>query len=304
MTMRKMMMAACVLFASALLAVSVQAESKARIVRLSDVQGSVQMDRGTGDGFDKAFLNMPVVEASRLKTGDDGRAEVEFEDGSTLRVLPGSELEFTRLALGDDGAKLSAIQIAAGLVYVNFRGRKSDPITLSFGRESLTVTEPAHFRVGLDRERATVAAIKGRVAVSGASGEVAVEQKHSATFDLADDRYEVAKNYEELASDAWDREQGEYHDRYASRGNSYSGSPYAYGMSDLNYYGNFMMVPGYGWGWASLLAPAFMYWILVHVTGIPPLEAQMLRSRGARYRDYQARTSMFFPLPPKQGVVS
>jgi steroid 5-alpha reductase family enzyme len=55
----------------------------------------------------------------------------------------------------------------------------------------------------------------------------------------------------------------------------------------------------YPWGWATLLAPVFMYWILVHVTGIPPLEAQMLRSRGERYRDYQSRTSMFFPLPPQ-----
>jgi steroid 5-alpha reductase family enzyme len=57
--------------------------------------------------------------------------------------------------------------------------------------------------------------------------------------------------------------------------------------------------PDYGWGWASLLAPVFMYWILVHVTGIPPLEEQMLRSRGERYRDYQSRTSTFFPLPPR-----
>jgi steroid 5-alpha reductase family enzyme len=62
----------------------------------------------------------------------------------------------------------------------------------------------------------------------------------------------------------------------------------------------------YPWGWATLLAPAFMYWILVHVTGIPPLEEQMLRSRGERYRDYQSRTSMFFPLPPQtpKGVVT
>ena len=60
----------------------------------------------------------------------------------------------------------------------------------------------------------------------------------------------------------------------------------------------------YPWGWATLLAPVFMYWILVHVTGIPPLEAQMLRSRGERYRDYQLRTSMFFPLPPQKGVVT
>lgn len=56
--------------------------------------------------------------------------------------------------------------------------------------------------------------------------------------------------------------------------------------------------PGYAWGFATLLAPIFMYWILNYVTGIPPLEAQMLRSRGDAYRAYQARTSKFFPLPP------
>ncbi len=54
----------------------------------------------------------------------------------------------------------------------------------------------------------------------------------------------------------------------------------------------------YPWGLATLLAPLFMYWILVYVTGIPPLEEQMLRSRGDRYRAYQSRTSKFFPLPP------
>ena len=58
------------------------------------------------------------------------------------------------------------------------------------------------------------------------------------------------------------------------------------------------LAPGYAWGWASLAAPAIMYWILVHVTGIPPLEEQMLKSRGDLYRDYQARTNAFFPWPP------
>jgi len=57
--------------------------------------------------------------------------------------------------------------------------------------------------------------------------------------------------------------------------------------------------PAYLWGLATLLAPIFMYWILVYVTGIPPLEEQMLRSRGERYRAYQLRTSKFFPLPPQ-----
>jgi steroid 5-alpha reductase family enzyme len=57
--------------------------------------------------------------------------------------------------------------------------------------------------------------------------------------------------------------------------------------------------PAYPWGWVSLGAPAIMYWILVHASGIPPLEAQMIGSRGDRYRAYQARTSAFFPLPPR-----
>lgn len=55
--------------------------------------------------------------------------------------------------------------------------------------------------------------------------------------------------------------------------------------------------PDYRWGWVTLLAPIFMYWILVHVTGVPPLEQQMLKSRGDAYRAYQKRTSRFFPLP-------
>jgi steroid 5-alpha reductase family enzyme len=50
-------------------------------------------------------------------------------------------------------------------------------------------------------------------------------------------------------------------------------------------------------GWISLLAPACMYWVLVHVSGIPPLEAHMLRSRGEQFRALQARTRAFFPFP-------
>src|ERR1700719_1393581 len=87
-------LAASAILAAAFLVVSASAESKARIVRLSEVQGTVQIDRGAGDGFDKAFINLPVIEGAKLKTGKDGRAEVEFEDGSALRLAPDTEVEF------------------------------------------------------------------------------------------------------------------------------------------------------------------------------------------------------------------
>jgi steroid 5-alpha reductase family enzyme len=54
---------------------------------------------------------------------------------------------------------------------------------------------------------------------------------------------------------------------------------------------------GSGWFWPALIGPALIYWLLVHVSGIPPLEAQMLRSRGDAFRDYQHRVRAFFPIP-------
>jgi len=49
------------------------------------------------------------------------------------------------------------------------------------------------------------------------------------------------------------------------------------------------------YGWLALAAPICMYWVLVRVSGIPPLEQQMLRSRGEAFRVYQQRTPAFFP---------
>jgi steroid 5-alpha reductase family enzyme len=52
-------------------------------------------------------------------------------------------------------------------------------------------------------------------------------------------------------------------------------------------------------GWLALAAPALMYWLLVHVSGIPPLEAHMTRSRGARFRAYQEKVNAFWPGPSR-----
>jgi steroid 5-alpha reductase family enzyme len=54
------------------------------------------------------------------------------------------------------------------------------------------------------------------------------------------------------------------------------------------------------WFWASFAAPILMYLLLTRVSGVPPLERSMLASRGDAFRAYQARTSMFFLLPPKR----
>jgi steroid 5-alpha reductase family enzyme len=49
--------------------------------------------------------------------------------------------------------------------------------------------------------------------------------------------------------------------------------------------------------WLGLIGPVFMYVLLAHVSGVPPLEAHMLKSRGNRFRAYQARVAAFWPIP-------
>lgn len=54
------------------------------------------------------------------------------------------------------------------------------------------------------------------------------------------------------------------------------------------------------WGWVGVLSPAILLYLILKVTGIPPTEAQALRSRGEDYRRYQRTTSAFFPWFPNE----
>ncbi len=74
-----------------------------------------------------------------------------------------------------------------------------------------------------------------------------------------------------------------------------------------NYFGEFLFWcawPFIGFGdWravAALMAPALMYWLLNHVSGVPLLEKYLSASRGAAFDDYVARIPRFFPGRPRQ----
>jgi steroid 5-alpha reductase family enzyme len=58
-----------------------------------------------------------------------------------------------------------------------------------------------------------------------------------------------------------------------------------------------MAAPSVGY---ALSGPILMYVFLRWISGVPYTEAQALRTRGGDYRDYQRRTSMFIPLPPRR----
>lgn len=230
--------------AGMLVALPAFGDSQARIVRLSDVQGSVKIDKNTGLGFENAFVNLPITQGARLRTGANGRAEVEFEDGSLIRLAPNSSLQFSQFSLNDAGKRMSQINLVDGMAYVNWLGK--DDITLDFLKETVSLNHAAHFRVDTSPELANLAVFKGDVEVESPSGKVNVAKKRTATFDADNDKYILAKKIDEEPLDNWDKESVEYHDQYAKNS---SASPYGYGLADLNYYGAYSNIPGYGMMW-------------------------------------------------------
>lgn len=53
------------------------------------------------------------------------------------------------------------------------------------------------------------------------------------------------------------------------------------------------------WGLLSLTAPLYIWWLLTRVSGIPPLEEHMRRSRPEAFERYAKRVPAFFPRPPR-----
>ncbi|HMG87169.1 MAG TPA: DUF6600 domain-containing protein [Terracidiphilus sp.] len=232
--------------------------SKVRIVRLSQVKGSVQVDRSDGRGYERAIANLPIVEHNQLRTGE-GVAEVEFEDNSSLRLAPNSLVEFPRLERSASGATISSIHLIEGTAYVSLvkpqSGKAANEFKLIFGDRTLNLDPAAHIRLALEGTEAKLAVMDGALHIDEANGAVSIPKKKTATFQTSDQSEPtIAHNVETSPFDGWDHEASSYHSGVAAL--SGVNSPYAYGTRDMSYYGSFVNAAGCGGG-GSMWRPYF-----------------------------------------------
>jgi len=92
----------------------------------------------------------------------------------------------------------------------------------------------------------------------------------------------------------------------ANRGRLFTGGLFAWSRHP-NYFGEMVLwwglglvafaATGAGWAFAG---PALLTWLLIRVSGIPPLETLLAERPG--FADYAARTSSFVPMPPRRFV--
>jgi hypothetical protein len=244
---------ALTLLAVSLVALSTaSADSRARIVRLSYVEGDVQLDRLDDRGFQRAFLNMPLVEGARVWTRSDARAEIELEDGSTIRLTPDSVVTFREMRLRGDGDRSTLVELQQGTAYFDLKQRSGDDFRLLIDQQQVTPSRSSRFRVEARQGQLLLAVWRGDLDLARDNGErLTVRKNESLELDFNEvGRYYLSKGITEAAFDYWDRERDSDRARYAQQ-QSYRSYPaaYSYGYYDLNRYGGFFDLSGYGSLW-------------------------------------------------------
>ena len=229
------------------------ADSQIRMVRLSQVDGTVQIDRNSGNGFEKAIPNMPITQGVRLQTGSNGRAEVEMEDGTTIRLAPDTAMSFPELVLHDSGVRASTAQLTLGTAYFDVRHKKKEEVRVAFAHQSIDVDHEVRFRVSVDLATAKVSVFKGELKIPNAVETATLKKEQTATFDLVDEKQvATAKGIETLPTDNWDAERSEFQKQYS--GSVYGSTRYG-AAPDLAYYGQYSYIPGTGYFWQPFGAP-------------------------------------------------
>jgi hypothetical protein len=239
-------------------------DAPTRAARLSFLQGSVTVEQTDNTGSDPAQLNMPLAQGVRVATGGDGQAEIEFEDGSIVRLTPNSSLDLTSLSADGDGNFQTNLTLGYGLVYGELRAAEKFAYKLNAGGEVISPIENATVRVAMDKPPAAISVLDGTVQVErsgSADGESYRTNVHSGetlTGDASDPgRYTVTQ---EIAANSWDKWNDDRDKAAAEEAanqttvrEDYAGEA-GYGWSDLDANGSWYSVPGEGEVWQPNVA--------------------------------------------------
>jgi hypothetical protein len=225
-----------------------------RSARLTFVAGAVQVQRTDNTGEDTALLNMPVTEGTRLITSDYAQAEIEFEDGSVVRMTPRSTVVLTALALDSASVAHTELSVLAGLVYFELRKASTGTFVVDAGGAQASPVENVTLRVNLDEPPVSFAVLSGSARLERSDAFTTVLRTgESLKLDTKDEsRYFLTA---EVSTESWDRWNEERDqaaayesDRRTAARDGFSG-PAGYGWSDLDANGTWYDVPNVGRVW-------------------------------------------------------
>jgi hypothetical protein len=219
--------------------------SHVRIVRLSFVEGDVQYQRPGAD-WEDAKLNLPIQQGFRLQTAN-GYAEVEFEQGLAIRLANNSSLEFADLSLLDSH-RITKINLSAGTAVVNAHLSRNDELSIAASGMQLAVPHSAEFRVDASPNDNWVTVFHGKINVESGARQVSLGSGHTLHENADLSSPEIVQSPARDDFDKWVSQRDQALSGAESDGALQSGR-YTTGFADLDFFGTWGAVPGFGYGW-------------------------------------------------------
>lgn len=238
------------------------ATSHVRIVRLSYTDGQVQMDRASGQGLERAILNAPVVEGSRIVTGRDGLAEVEFEDNATVRLGEATEVRFRQLLINDAGDKVNELELVRGTIYYDTKSGKKDIDRVIAADHTFILRHDSQIRFAMVGDQVQAAVLNGEAQLENNGQFEKIKKSETLTADSSNlAATTIVKGVDSNPLDRWNSERAAYQNAYAYNNVGYGNrSMSTFGYQDLAYYGNFMYLPNVGTVWQPYGASSWLGW--------------------------------------------
>jgi len=215
-----------------------------RVARLNYLSGPVSFRPGSVEDWAAASLNYPLTTGDHLWT--DAGAQAEMHIGSTaLRMAPETALAF--LNLDDRTVQLGLTQ---GSLHVRLRFLEPDEIfEVDTPSVSISLVQPGDYRIDADGDHnLTIVAVRaGEAQVNGGAAAFAVESRQSAQISGLDSvTQEIGPLPPPNEFDNWCALRDRREEQSISA--SHVGREMT-GYEDLDQYGAWRDVPGYGWVW-------------------------------------------------------
>jgi hypothetical protein len=157
--------------------------SHARIVRISYLEGTVQLNS------DNASMNSPIRQGDMLRTGTDGLAEVQFEDGSIIRMASETQITFAQLARLSSGEAITRADLDEGEAEFLIPASSAGQFAVNARSKNLQFKTAGRYRVlSTASNPLEVAVWKGEVIVRDRESgkEITVKKNETLTVNPAD----------------------------------------------------------------------------------------------------------------------
>jgi hypothetical protein len=229
-------------------AASAQAQqTEPGVARISLIHGEVSTQRGDSGDWVAGTINAAVVAGDRVSTGTRARVELQLDHANLLRLDERSEVKIADLTRTH-----IQVQVSKGIVnYTVFKGSEADA-EIDTPNAAVRPLGEGRYRIQVSSEQTSEVIVReGEADVSTPQGSTRVRKGQLITIRGSENpEYKITDAPRHDSWDDWNKNR----DHQIQDAESWKhANRYFTGVNDLDPYGHWVYVPGYGDCWAPVV---------------------------------------------------